>query len=223
MGRRQCRADSASAERCCLPQKTNERRSALCANARTLRPADEIAGCAPNDVAQIAKDNVDRVVNVMSWLPRIRAAGILTLFWAIIWGMVGAALGIFRVLTLDSVLDTPAPFRFGFAAQLVCQAALLCAAVGAINGFVFTTLLGAFGRRLRGGLTSVVVGGFGALAGATLPLLYEVWFWSPALPGVLVVAAILGALGALTALGTLAIARAGGSMDIAVSRSLTDR
>jgi hypothetical protein len=148
----------------------------------------------------------------------------LALFWALVWSVVGAALGFYRVLRIDSNLLIP--FRFGLAVRIVCGAALVCATIGAINGFAFATLLGIFGRRLRGGLTRMVVGGLGAISGAILPLAYEVRFWRdpfdpPALPAILIIAAILGALGACTALGTLAIARAGGGVsDAAPAESI---
>jgi len=151
----------------------------------------------------------------MKWLRRIRAATILALFWAVVWSVVGAALGLYRVLMIPWNMSVP--FRFGFAVRIICGAALVCGLIGAINGFAFATLLGIFGRRLRGRVTSILVGSLGAIAGATLPLAYVLRFSRPPfntgqLAAMLIIAVVLGALGACTALGTLAIARAGGGI-----------
>ncbi|MCE2902478.1 MAG: hypothetical protein ACK6DP_18695 [Gemmatimonas sp.] len=132
------------------------------------------------------------------WMRRVRAAVVMGVTWALAWAPVGVLVGL--VVDPDGSLDEMWFLIFGYP--------------GFLGGVVFSIVLARRGRRCRVDELSVTrVGGWGAVAGllvGTLPFLVG----SPTnrIPLWLLASTVVSSttlLSALSAAGTLAIARRG--------------
>jgi len=126
---------------------------------------------------------------VKKWLRRIRAAIGMGLIWAAAW--LGAGLILLAIVGLHAA-DVPFPLFFGL--------------LGFLAGAVFSGVLGVLGRKRRFDQMSFPrFAGWGALGGALLAGAFAVL----AAPDVqfLVVGPVLAIAGAISATGTLALAR----------------
>lgn len=126
---------------------------------------------------------------MQSWMRRIRAAAAVGLTWAVAW--FGAGLALLAVVGVGAA-DVPFPLFFGL--------------LGFLAGSAFSVILGMLGRRRRFEQLSLwSVAGWGALGG----LLIAGGVALAAGPGgdLLVLAPVFATAGAVSAAGTLAIAR----------------
>ncbi len=123
------------------------------------------------------------------WMRRIRSAAVVGLTWAVAW--FGAGMALLLVIGPNAA-DVPFPLFFGL--------------LGFLSGASFSAILGVVARhRSFEELRLPRVAGWGALGGLLIAGLVTVM----AGPGgeVLVVAPVFAAAGALSAAGTLALAR----------------
>ena len=124
-----------------------------------------------------------------NWLTRIRAAIGVGVVWGLAW--LGAGLLLLLVVGFGAA-DVPFPLFFGF--------------LGFLAGAAFSGILGILGRRRRFGEMSLPrFAGWGALGGLLLSVIVNL----VAGPGgdMLVVAPVFALAGAISAMGTLALAR----------------
>jgi hypothetical protein len=124
-----------------------------------------------------------------NWLTRIRAAIGVGVVWGLAW--LGAGLLLLLVVGFGAA-DVPFPLFFGF--------------LGFLAGATFSGILGIVGRRRRFGEMSLPrFAGWGALGGLLLSVIVNL----VAGPGgdMLVVAPVFALAGAISAMGTLALAR----------------
>lgn len=142
----------------------------------------------------------------------IRAALSIGVSWAIAWSIGGAIFAIVRLAVLLVALaksDVALPVHEITA--MIGTAALFFAIVGGLNGVFFSVVLATLGRRLRDRLRLPLVGAFGALAGAVLPVALSLAFLIELAPDVsgesLGIVGIGALLGCISAMATFAVAR----------------
>ena len=124
-------------------------------------------------------------------LRRVRAAIGVGVVWGLAW--LGAGLVLLLIVGFGAA-DVPFPLFFGF--------------LGFLAGAMFSGILGILGRRRRFGEMSLPrFAGWGAIGGLLLSAIVNL----VAGPGgdMLVVAPVFAAAGAISAMGTLALARRG--------------
>jgi hypothetical protein len=130
-------------------------------------------------------------VAVKKWLRRIRGAVGIGLTWAAAW--FGAGLMLLLVVGVGAA-DVPFPLFFGF--------------LGFLAGTMFSALLGIFaGRRKFAEMSLPRFAGWGALGGLLLSGI--VGMAAGAAGELLVLGPVFALAGAISAAGTLALARAG--------------
>jgi len=141
---------------------------------------------------------------------RLRAAVVVAALWGVAWTIGGAVLGLYRVrhggIAFDWVQGGRDVLRF------VIPFAAAWGGIGAANGLAFAGVLAALGRRSAPrGVTAGPAARWGALGGLALPTIFIAFIAldSAAELRPAGVVALLGgsaALGAVCALGTLALA-----------------
>lgn len=152
-------------------------------------------------------------------LRRLKAAGVITIAWAIAWCLGGVVLGALSFLRLNVLLRGGLPVLE--AGRIVMFFALVWAAIGGINGLAFSTLLGILGPRRQGRLSMLTVAGLGAIAGSIIPLVIglallpiEIRYGNlSGVLGYLGVTTFGAVLGAISAGATFGIARVGAARE----------
>jgi hypothetical protein len=125
------------------------------------------------------------------WWKRIRAAAGIGLAWGLAWFGAGMAL---LVVVGPNAADVPFPLFFGF--------------LGFLTGATFSALLGAFARRRRFDQMSLPrFAAWGALGGLLLST--PLALLSGMASELIVLGPVFGLAGAISAAGTLAVARRG--------------
>jgi hypothetical protein len=126
---------------------------------------------------------------MQGWKRRVRGAVVMGLTWGVAWFAAGLAL---LLIVGVGAADVPFPLFFG--------------ALGFLAGVAFSGILGVLGRRRRFEHLSLPrVAGWGALGGLLLAGIVRLAAGPDA--EFLVVAPVFAAAGALSAAGTLALAR----------------
>ena len=131
------------------------------------------------------------------WLKRVRGAVLMGVTWALIWMPIGLLIG--AIVDPDGTMDEPW--------------ILVGALPGFLAGVIFSIVLGiAAGRRKLDDLSVEKVGGWGALAGLLLGMLpFLLGDHGPDKPRILplelVIVASITALSAISAAGSLVLAR----------------
>jgi hypothetical protein len=135
----------------------------------------------------------------------MRAALSIGLLWGVAWAVCGAALEAWRVLVARPHLADPSRYLGRF----MWTVGTVFGVCGLVAGAAFALALSRAERsREVVGLSPRRAAGWGALAGTAAALLTIPIFGTP-LPVVAVSAAIVGAVGSISAFGTVSLAQRG--------------
>jgi hypothetical protein len=146
---------------------------------------------------------------------QLRGVLVLAILWAVTWAPIGLLLGVYRQARASSVGDVPPPPP-GFVTDIVARYTLSLALMGAIAGGSFAVIVALAERqRMFGDLTWKRFALLGVLGAAVLPalafVLVAIFFPGGHLSVQVLPLIALLALGALSAAGTLGLARRGRS------------